>query len=185
MERFSGIQNFIESTPLRFTLSPLFYSTPPSPPSPIHHPLSTPTQIHTSHIERHTHVNAYKHASTCKTIPPPPLQIPFPPLSPSYRLLRSPEIEGLVGWLVGVAPPLPPPSPPLAPVLPPLPSPILFLLLQLSSLQLPVPPAGPGSVPALPWVLLHQLLHSWICRSVTPAFTCVCDIQRMCEREET
>lgn len=184
MERFSGIQNFIESTPLRFTLSPLFYSTPPSPPSPIHHPLSTPTQIHTSHIERHTHVNAYKHASTCKTIPPPSKSL-------FHLFLRHTgffALQRLKGWLVGwlvlhhLFHPL---HPPLAPVLPPLPSPILFLLLQLSSLQLPVPPAGPGSVPALPWVLLHQLFHSWICRSVTPAFTCVCDIQRMCEREET
>lgn len=59
MERFSGVHKFIESIPPRSFIGPLCCA----PPSPIHHPPSTPAQRGGAHIHE------YQRASTCK--PPP------------------------------------------------------------------------------------------------------------------
>lgn len=54
MERFSGIQNFIESTPLRFTMSPLLLHSSISHISILS---QRPHKIHTSHIQKYTFMN--------------------------------------------------------------------------------------------------------------------------------
>lgn len=142
MERFSGIQNFIESTPLRFTLSPLLLHSS----SYISSSLNAYTKYILLHGESHVpeYIQTYMHQHAYH----PPLN-PFLPPSLTQESWLSRDRR--TGWLV-LHQPSTNHSTPLAPVLPLLPS---LSSSPPPSFSPPHPLPPPHSLPLV--CLCHQL----------------------------